>query len=66
MLLKQDLKWSPDGIHIEVIVAGEYSTQALPARAWEIAAQAGLVEQEPNSKGAKPVKEKKSTASKDA
>ncbi|GAB7649905.1 hypothetical protein OkiPb00121_38270 [Escherichia coli] len=32
MILKQDLKWSPDGMRVEVIQAGEYDDGALPAR----------------------------------
>ncbi|ENY3540738.1 hypothetical protein ACFMH4_000681 [Escherichia coli O43:H2] len=42
MILKQDLKWSPDGMRVEVIRAGEYDDGALPARVQEIALQAGL------------------------
>ncbi|EKY7076890.1 hypothetical protein QFH93_004894 [Escherichia coli] len=32
MILKQDLKWSPDGMRVEVIRAGEYDDGALPAK----------------------------------
>lgn len=40
-VLKQSLKWSPDGCHVETIPAGEY--EELPARAIEIAAQLGIL-----------------------
>lgn len=31
MILKQDLKWSPDGMRVEIIRAGEYEDKELPA-----------------------------------
>lgn len=40
-VLKQSLKWSSDGCHVETIPAGEY--EELPARAIEIAAQLGIL-----------------------
>lgn len=43
MILKQDLKWSPDGMRVEVIRAGEYDDGALPARAEEIATELGII-----------------------
>ena len=36
MLLKKDLKWSPDGIQIINIPAGEYEAGSLPERALEV------------------------------
>ena len=44
MLLKKDLKWSPDGIQIINIPAGEYESGSLPERALEIAAQMGILD----------------------
>lgn len=32
MILKQDLKWSPDGMRVEIIRAGEYEDKELPER----------------------------------
>ncbi|HFU4322466.1 TPA: hypothetical protein ACH513_004712 [Escherichia coli] len=43
MILKQDLKWSPDGMRVEVIRAGEYEDKELPERVREIATAAGIV-----------------------
>ncbi|EMF7247095.1 hypothetical protein V4F06_004934 [Klebsiella variicola] len=43
MLLKKDLKWSPDGIQIINIPAGEYEAGLLPERALEVAAQMGIL-----------------------
>lgn len=43
MLLKKDLKWSPDGIQIINIPAGEYESGSLPERALEVAAQWGFL-----------------------
>lgn len=40
-VLKQSLKWSPDGCRVETIPAGEY--EELPVRAIEIAAQLGIL-----------------------
>lgn len=40
-VLKQCLKWSPDGCRVETIQAGEY--EELPSRAIEIAAQLGIL-----------------------
>lgn len=40
-VLKQNLKWSPDGCRVETIPAGEY--EELPARAIEIAEQLGIL-----------------------
>lgn len=40
-VLKQSLKWSPDGCRVETIQAGEY--EELPSRAIEIAAQLGIL-----------------------
>ncbi|HFL4103859.1 TPA: hypothetical protein ACG3ZY_004883 [Escherichia coli] len=59
MILKQDLKWSPDGMRVEVIQAGEYDDGALPARVREIALQAGLAERGISAKSSKAAKEKK-------
>ncbi|EAA3972268.1 hypothetical protein DOV77_25395, partial [Salmonella enterica subsp. enterica] len=53
MILKQDLKWSPDGMRVEVIRAGEYDDGALPARVQEIALQAGLAERGISAKSSK-------------
>jgi len=39
MLLKKDLKWSPDGIQIINIPAGEYEAGSLPERALGAAAR---------------------------
>lgn len=44
MLLKKDLKWSPDGIQVRNIPAGEYEAGSLPERALEVAAQMGILE----------------------
>ncbi|HHO0166960.1 TPA: hypothetical protein ACRR3Z_003063 [Klebsiella quasipneumoniae] len=44
MLLKKDLKWSPDGIQIINIPAGEYEAGSLPERALEVAAQMGILD----------------------
>ena len=44
MLLKKDLKWSPDGIQIINIPAGEYESGSLPERALEVAAQMGILD----------------------
>ncbi|EHI0514266.1 hypothetical protein J2I06_002164 [Escherichia coli] len=60
MILKQDLKWSPDGMRVEVIQAGEYDDGALPALVQEIALQAGLAERGISAKSSKAAKEKKS------
>ncbi|EMB0705905.1 hypothetical protein U7R09_004559 [Escherichia coli] len=65
MILKQDLKWSPDGMRVEVIRAGEYGDGALPARVQEIALQAGLAECGISAKSSKAAKEKKATTSKE-
>ena len=65
MILKQDLKWSPDGMRVEVILAGEYGDGALPARGQEIALQAGLAERGISAKSSKAAKEKKATTSKE-
>lgn len=43
MILKQDLKWSPDGMRVEIIRAGEYEDKELPERVREIATAAGIV-----------------------
>ena len=55
MLLTKDLKWSPDGIRIETISAGEYIEGEIPTRACEIAYQMGLLckvdESKPVQKG---------------
>ncbi|EOM5358262.1 hypothetical protein ACMS31_003173 [Escherichia coli] len=65
MILKQDLKWSPDGMRVEVIQAGEYDDGALPAWVQEIALQAGLAERGISAKSSKAAKEKKATTSKE-
>lgn len=44
MLLKKDLKWSPDGIQVRNIPAGEYEAGVLPERALEVAAQMGILD----------------------
>ncbi|EBJ0148417.1 hypothetical protein DNE51_07260 [Salmonella enterica] len=59
MILKQDLKWSPDGLRVEIIRAGEHDDRILPARVQEIALQTGLAECETSAKSNKAVKEKK-------
>ena len=66
MILKQDLKWSPDGMRVEVIRAGGYDDGALPARVQEIALQAGLAERGISAKSSKAAKEKKATTSKES
>ncbi|EQC4399523.1 hypothetical protein ACY46J_004599 [Escherichia albertii] len=43
MILKQELKWSPDGMRVEIIRAGEYEDKELPERVREIATAAGIV-----------------------
>ncbi|WMO50305.1 hypothetical protein PCS93_23560 [Escherichia coli] len=43
MILKQDLKWSPDGMRVEIIRAGEYEDKELPERVREIATATGIV-----------------------
>lgn len=43
MILKQDLKWSPDGMRVEIIRTGEYEDKELPERVREIATAAGIV-----------------------
>lgn len=40
-VLKQSLKWSPDGCRVETIPAGEH--EELPTRAIEIAKQMGIL-----------------------
>lgn len=62
MILKQDLKWSPDGMRVEVIRAGEYDDGALPARVQEIALQAGLAERGISAKAVKRQKKKATTS----
>ncbi|HEM8654887.1 TPA: hypothetical protein U2Q44_002068 [Klebsiella aerogenes] len=44
MFLRKDLKWSPDGIQIRTIAAGEYGVDSLPDRALEVAAQMGILD----------------------
>ena len=44
MLLKKDLKGSPEGIQIINIPAGEYESGSLPERALEVAAQMGILD----------------------
>lgn len=61
MILKQDLKWSPDGMRVEVIRAGEYDDGALPARV-QGALQAGLAGAEPVQKAVKRQREKATTS----
>nr|WP_196972725.1 hypothetical protein [Salmonella enterica] len=53
MILKQDLKWSPDGLRVEIIRAGEHDDRILPARVQEIALQTGLAECETSAKSIK-------------
>ena len=65
MILKQDLKWSPDGMRVEVIRAGEYDDGALPARVHEIALQTALEERGIRAKSSKTSQEKKATTSKE-
>ena len=43
MIVKQDLKWSPDGMRVEIIRAGEYEDKELPERVRKIATAAGIV-----------------------
>ncbi|EAA8996140.1 hypothetical protein RS429_000567 [Salmonella enterica] len=65
MILKQDLKWPPDGLRVEIIRAGEHDDRILPARVQEIALQAGLAERGTSAKSSKATKEKKATTSKE-
>ncbi|EHC1138332.1 hypothetical protein JT486_004761 [Salmonella enterica] len=65
MILKQDLKWSPDGLRVEIIRAGEHDDRILPARVQEIALQAGLADRGTSAKSSKATKEKKATTSKE-
>ena len=51
MILKQDLKWSPDGMRVEIIRAGEYEDKELPERVREIATAAGIVSDKRNDDG---------------
>ncbi|EMN8352775.1 hypothetical protein REV97_000929 [Klebsiella pneumoniae] len=44
MLLKKNLKWSPDGIQVRNIPAVEYEAGSLPVRALEVAAQMGILD----------------------
>ncbi|HDR2642817.1 TPA: hypothetical protein QCI68_001291 [Enterobacter asburiae] len=43
-VLNKDLKWSPDGIQVRTITAGEYEFSSLPDRALEVAAQMGILD----------------------
>lgn len=58
MLLKKDLKWSPDGIQIINIPAGEYEAGSLPERALEVAAQMGILDRTKQPEVETPVKPK--------
>ncbi|WP_406947025.1 hypothetical protein [Klebsiella quasipneumoniae] len=58
MLLKKDLKWSPDGIQIINITAGEYEAGSLPERALEVAAQMGILDGTKQPEIETPVKPK--------
>ncbi|EOF9277301.1 MULTISPECIES: hypothetical protein [Klebsiella] len=60
MLLKKDLKWSPDGIQIINIPAGEYEAGSLPERALEVAAQMGILDGTKQPEIETPVKPKAS------
>ncbi|HBQ8407234.1 TPA: hypothetical protein R7J78_001409 [Klebsiella pneumoniae] len=60
MLLKKDLKWSPDGIQIINIPAGEYEAGSLPERALEVAAQMGILDRTKQPEVETPVKPKTS------
>lgn len=60
MLLKKDLKWSPDGIQIRNILAGEYEAGSLPERALEVAAQMGILDGTEQPKIETPAKPKAS------
>lgn len=60
MLLKKDLKWSPDGIQIINITAGEYEAGSLPERALEVAAQMGILDGTKQPEIETPVKPKTS------
>lgn len=60
MLLKKDLKWSPDGIQIINIPAGEYEAGSLPERALEVAAQMGILDGTEQPEIETPVKPKTS------
>lgn len=60
MLLKKDLKWSPDGIQIINITAGEYEAGSLPERALEVAAQMGILDGTKQPEIETPVKHKTS------
>ena len=60
MLLKKDLKWSPDGIQIINIPAGEYEAGSLPERALEVAAQVGILDGTKQPEVETPVKPKTS------
>ncbi|OAO53562.1 bacteriophage protein [Escherichia coli] len=37
------MKWSPDGMRVEIIRAGEYEDKELPERVREIATATGIV-----------------------
>lgn len=43
-VLNKDLKWSPDGIQVRTITAGEYEFGSLHDRALEVAAQMGILD----------------------
>ncbi|WP_420268998.1 hypothetical protein [Klebsiella michiganensis] len=58
MLLKKDLKWSPDGIQVRNIPAGEYEAGSLPVRALEVAAQMGILDGTEQPEIETPVKPK--------
>ena len=65
MILKQDLKWSPDGMRVEVIRAGEYDDGTLPARVQEIALQSGLAVRGTSAKSSQATNETKAKPSKE-
>ncbi|TKI02682.1 hypothetical protein FCN80_24240 [Martelella alba] len=44
MKLLKDLKWSPDGVQIDIIPFGEYQNGEIPARAVVIAGHLGISE----------------------
>ncbi|EAY1180462.1 hypothetical protein LL626_000673 [Salmonella enterica] len=58
MLLKKDLKWSPDGIQVRNIPAGEYETGSLPERVIEVATQIGIIDGAGLPKTDTPIKPK--------
>lgn len=59
-VLNKDLKWSPDGIQVRTVTAGEYEFGSLPDRALEVAAQMGILDGTEQPEIETPVKPKTS------